>query len=257
MATKRKRRRSRKGAGKPAPFLFARAKRSAPQSSADPGAWREFAKRRAASDPLAQRRRMVEILLLGRDVYPEIAYKVAYTIDPERFYLARIYGYKSSDPNDDGAPGDVPVLRATYVASGERLWERIIGYAGVAPIEDIDLVEISPSVVDRPLWGNESVVTVEGERVYGHGNLQEYRDRQKVGRPKKSGGGKTAKTRRKERKAKDAAIRRKNALLQRVGEMKAKAKKLAAKGNKDAAQRLRAEADRLLKRSEKRRKVIK
>jgi len=185
-------------------------------------------------DPTESRRQQVIKLLEARDVDPYVAKKIAYGMEPNEFYLLRIYGYASSDPLDAGGPGDTPVLQATYVGSGIRLWSRAIGYASKAPIEDAEIHMLDGAVLDRPLWGKESVKTIKGERVYANGNgiFEEWRDRLKTGRPKKAGGGMTASERRKDRKRKTNAIQRKR-------ETEKRARALEAKGDLVGAARLR------------------
>jgi len=162
-------------------------------------------------------------------------------MDPTTHYLVEIYGFAGSDPNDEGMPGDLPVRQAVFIGAGVVMWTRIVGYSGKAPIEHVEIKEIDPDVVeDRPLWDQYSVTTVDGEVVYGHGSLAEWKDRQKVGRPKKGGGGMNAADRRKNRKSKNAAIKRRQALKARIDALK-KTDPLAA--------------DRLLRRSKSARKI--
>ncbi len=237
--TKKPKRRSKprkkKGAGRSAPFFSRQGKTSTGSTQS----WTAWGQARS-SDPTESRRRQVVKLLEARGVYPEIAHKIAYGMAPKNPYMMRIYGFAGSDPNDPGSPGDVPVLQATFVGSGVRLWSLAIGYASKAPIEHVEIDELERTVLERPLWGPESVKTVSGQRVYGSGQFVEYRDRRKRGPRKKTGGGMTAAERRKNNKSKEAAIKRRVAIRKRIDALK-KTDPLAA--------------DRLLERSKRSRKV--
>lgn len=171
-------------------------------------------------------------------VASDIADQIAYEMQPERPYLLRIWGYAGSDPDDPGSPGDMPVLQATFVGNGAENWSRAIEYAKKAPIDYVEINELEWGVSARPLWDQDSVETIEGERVYGHGRLEEYRDRQKEGRPKKAGGGMTAAERRKDRQRKNAAIKRKQKTDARIAALKDK-DPIAAQRLKDRSKKAR------------------
>lgn len=240
--TKRKPARSKKrGAPRKGAPLFSRSTKQTNTGSAS--AWTKWGRQRSQSDPTASRRRHVQRILESRGVAPPVAHKIAYGMDPDRFYVMRIYGYAGSDLNDDSVPGDIPVLQAQFVGSGAYNWTRAMGYASRAPIEEVDIEELDGAVIDRPFWFDPrySVKTVSGERVYGHGSFEEWRDRLKTGRPKKAGGGMTAGERRKNRKSKRDALKRRQALRARVEALKKQGKHI--------------EANRLLERSKRSRKV--
>lgn len=181
-------------------------------------AWTEWGRRRS-ENPYEARRRQVYKILVARGVASDLAQQVA-NLDPFKHYIVEIYGFAGSDPNDEGSPGDLPVRQAVFVGQGVVIWTRVVGYAKKAPIEHIEIHEIDPVMEDRPLWDQYSVHTVEGVEIYGHGNLEEWKDRQKVGRRKKGGGGMSAPERRKNRKAKTAALKRKEATRSRVNALK-------------------------------------
>ncbi len=256
----RSKRKSKKGAGKkPAPF-FSRAAinpgkktRKKPKASA---AWTKWGRSRVSTKTENDRRKVVK-LLEARGVYPEVAHKIAYEMEPDRYYILRIYGVHPSDPDgnvDLGAlMGETPVIQATFIGSGERLWHRCIGYASRAPIEHVEIDELDTEkggYIDRPFWyTDKSIKTVTGERVYGSGTFDEYRDRQKTGRPKsKKGRGSTAEERRKDRRRKNAALKRKSATNNRYNE-------LIAKWRKTGDVKYQHEAARLRERSKRSRKV--
>lgn len=241
MATRKrtKGRQRKKGAGKsPAPFFA----RSQPASTA------VFARapRQPPIDPNANRRRQVIILLEHAGVYPSIAREIA-AMEPDLPYILRIYAVNGSphgkfNERSDYQSGETPILQATFVGTGLRLWSRAIGYARNNSIEDVLIEQLKGlENSDRrfkdaaALWGKDSVKTVKGERVYGSGQFTEYRDRLKTGRPKKAGGGMTASERRKNRKSKNAA-------LARDRETEARAKRLEDLGDMVGAARLRIRA---------------
>lgn len=214
---------ARVGRSQPAPFVF----------------------KRATTRRVENERRQVERLLISRGVASDIAHQIAYDMNPDLYYLLRIWGLFSSDPDDEGSPDMAPVLQAMYVGSGRRLWARCIGYAAKAPIQHVEINRLDPSfggVVDRPLWDQYSVTTIEGDQVYGHGKLDEWKTRLKEGRPKKAvpGTGKmTAEERRKFMRAKNAAIRRRQEFNRRYEALR----------DKDAVA-----AQRMLERSKRNRK---
>lgn len=202
--------------------------------------WRQWVRDRGGR-PLDNRREQVRKLLSIKDVSPVAIEKITDGMNPDRFYIIRIYGYRGSSETD-GVPGDEPILQATFVGSGTGMWMKAIHYASFAPIEDVEIDEIEHPGPDRPLWGKESVKSVDGERFYaGVGDWQEWRDRKKAGRPKKSGGGMTADQRRKNRKSKRAAKKRLDAVRARI-------KALADAGDIASANKLKT-------RSESRRKI--
>jgi hypothetical protein len=255
MARKRKTRRSAKTAGR---SVFARAPRPADKAvfarAPKPAARSVFKRASTTPQPASSavferatgpkkakqsgsRRAQVVKLLEARGVEPYVANKIAFGMEPTRFYMLRIYGYASSDPND--LRGDEPVLQATYVGSGIRLWSRAIGYASKAPIDDATIVELMDAVIDRPLWGPDTVKTVDGPRVYGNGSFQEYADRQKQGRRQKANMRQkmTAAERRADRK-------RKNAVLGRRLKTEKRARDLEKAGDFVGADRLRRRSKR-------------
>lgn len=237
--TKRKRAKKTAGRKSKRPAVFSRAP-SAAQTSINPNAWKDWARGREAVNVYESRQRQVYKILIAHDVDDYTANLIAYGLDPEKFYIVEIYGYASSDPHDAGAPGDTVVKQAVFVGAGIRLWSRIISYARRAPIDHIDVNEIDAVQLDRPLWDQFSVTTVDGVRIRGHGQLNDFQDRRKKGRRKKTGGGMTAPQRRQNRKSKTAALQRRIEIDNRIAELK--------KTNPAAA-------DRLLERSKRARKI--
>ncbi len=173
-------------------------------------------------DPIASQRGQVYRILVHRGVATDVARMIAYEeMDPDHSYIVTIYGYAGSrDEDGAGRMGDVPVRQADFVGECRQVWARLIGYASKAPIEYVEINELAPDSLDHPLWDTDSVQTVSGVSVVGHGNKAEWLDRRKRGARKKGGGGMPAPERRKNRKGKNAAIQRRQALNKRIAKLK-------------------------------------
>src|SRR6516225_11179067 len=156
MAKKKKTKRGKtrtKGRAKVNPFARVGSAQSGPKAA-------PFVFKRATTSRVAGERRLVERILISRGVPTDVAHQIAYDMNPDLYYLLRIWGLYSSDPDDEGSSDLAPVLQVMYVGSGRRLWSRCINYAAKAPIQYVEIDPLDPAygaVDDRPLWDRDSI----------------------------------------------------------------------------------------------------
>lgn len=183
------------------------------------------ANRRPNPDPDASRRGVVFRTLVRRGVPSHVAQEIV-DMDPGTHYYLEIWGIAGSEI--EAVEEEIPVKQAVFVGDAERLWQLSMGYASKADIQHVEIKELERWIDStsgdpyRPLFSQDSVTTIDGVRIKGHGNSAEWNANRKRGPRKKAGGGLSADEARDQRKKRKARIRRRIDLQQRIDEIKRK-----------------------------------